>query len=105
MKIKKSIPVTLWIAIVGMGIFAAVHLISSFSQPIQLIAFLINLILLVGLYNGMKWAYIFTIVVSIFIPLVILLIDINTAFYILILNSIVLIPLLFSSRFFYPALD
>ena len=75
MQIKKSIPVALWIAIIGMGIFAVVHLISSFSQPMQMIAFLTNLILLIGLYNGKKWAYIFAIIASLFIPSIILLIN------------------------------
>jgi len=102
-QIKKSIPVALWIAIIGMGIFAVVHLISSFSQPMQLIAFLTNLILLIGLYNGKKWAYIFTIIASIFIPLIVLLIDTGTAFFILILNSVVLIPLILSTKYFFPA--
>ena len=95
-QIKKSIPGALWIAVISMGVFAIIHLVSGFSQPIQLIAFLFNLILLIGLYQGKKWAYIFTIIVSIFIPVIILLIDTRAAFYILILNSIVLIPLLFS---------
>lgn len=105
MQINKSIPFVLWIAILGISIFAIVHLISGFSEPIQFIAFLVNLILLIGLYNGKKWAYIFTFIFSLCIPLIILFIDTGAAFYILVLNSIVLIPLIFSTRFFYPMLN
>ena len=104
MQIKKSIPVALWIAIISMGVFVAAHLISSFSEPMQLITFLINIILLVGLYHGKRWAYIFTIIASLFIPLIILLKNTGAAFFVLVLNSIVLILLIISIKFFFPAL-
>lgn len=105
METNKTLPTTLWIAIIAMGIFAIIHLIIGFSKSDQFIAFAINSILLTGLYFGKKWAYIFTVVFSILIPLPLVAIksDITTSIIILMLNSIVLIPLLLSTKYFYPS--
>ena len=102
MQAKKSIPVILWIAIISMGVFACLHLIVSFSKPVQFFAFLVNSILLFGLYSGKKWAFIVTIIASIVAPLALISQDLGISFVILILNSFVLIPLLLSTRYFFP---
>lgn len=105
MKTQHSVPTTLWIAIIAMGLFAIIHLVISFSSPSQLIAFAANTILIFGLYNMKKWAYIFSIIVSLIAPLLLLSQTTGLALIILILNSIVIIPLLFSTRYFFPPLN
>jgi len=102
MQTKKSIPAILWVAIISMGIFACLHLIVSFSKPVQLIAFVVNLILLGGLYFGKKWAYVVTIVASLIVPLLLLYQNTGLSFAILIINSLVLIPVLLTTRYFFP---
>jgi len=102
MPAKKSIPTILWIAIISMGVFACLHLIVSFSKPVQLIAFIVNAVLLIGLYSGKKWAYVVTIIASLAAPLVLISQAIEISLVILILNSLVLIPVLISTRYFFP---
>ena len=102
MQAKKSIPAILWVAIISMGIFACLHLIVSFSKPVQLIAFVVNLILLFGLYFGKKWAYVATIIVSLLAPLALISLDEGSSLVILIINSLVLIPVLLTTRYFFP---
>lgn len=102
MQARKSIPTILWIAIISMGVFACLHLIVSFSKPVQLIAFIVNSVLLVGLYLGKNWAYVVTIIASLAGPLALISQDIGISFVILILNSLVLIPILSTTRYFFP---
>jgi len=102
MQTKKSIPTILWVAIISMGAFACLHLIISFSKPIQLIAFIVNVVLLVGLYLGKKWAFVVTIIVSLASPLALISQDVGISFVVLILNSLVLIPILLTTRYFFP---
>ncbi|MBN1348557.1 hypothetical protein JXJ21_04045 [candidate division KSB1 bacterium] len=102
MNTSKKIPAVLWIAIIGMCVFACLHLIVSFSKPVQIIAFIVNSILLIGIYMGKKWAYVVTIIAALFAPLVLLSQDSELSLVILTLNLIVLIPLLLSTRYFFP---
>jgi uncharacterized membrane protein YqaE (UPF0057 family) len=103
MHVKKSLPVSLWITISGMGIFAIVHFISGLTHPIQFIAFSINILLIAGLYSTKKWAYVVTIVIALLIPFILVFNHSGMAFNIFLLNSVVLIPLLLSTKFFFSS--
>lgn len=102
MQAKKSVPAILWVAIISMGIFACLHLIVGFSKPVQLIAFVVNLVLLFGLYSGKKWAYVITIIASLAAPFALLSQNTGLSFVILLMNSFVLIPVLLTTRYFFP---
>lgn len=102
MKDKKSIPPLLWVALIGMFVFACIHLVIGFSNPFQLIAFVINGILLAGLYSGKKWAFVITIGAALGVPLALVLRNLELSFIVLVMNSVVLIPLLMTIRHFFP---
>jgi len=102
MQIEKSIPTVLWVAIISMVFFACLHLVVSFSKPIQLIAFFANFALLIGLYLGKKWAYVVTIIASLIAPVALISQDTGLSFVLLVINSLVLIPVLLATRYFFP---
>ena len=102
MSLKNSLPRVLWFIIIVMAIFACIHLVVSFSKPIQLLAFTINIILLIGLYYRQKWAYIITIIASLIAPIAIYNQNNELSVIILLLNSIILLPLLIATRYFFP---
>lgn len=102
MKAQHSVPSILWIAIVAMGIFSIIHLMVSFSNSNHLFAFMVNVVLVLGLFYLKKWAYILTIISSLIAPVLLLFQTTGFALIILLLNSIVIIPLLLSTKYFFP---
>ena len=101
MALENSIPKTLWVALIIMGIFTIVHFIIGFVNPMQFIAVIINLILLFGLYKGLKWAY-FALIVAAILGALFALTDSYMSFYIVLgANLIVVVPVLICTKFFF----
>ena len=99
---KISFPRVLWVAIVSLAIFSVVHFITGLSQITQFFAFAINLLLIYGLLRLVKWACFIAIIASLAGPFVLSLQGTFYYYIILLLNLTVLIPVVLSSKAFFP---
>ncbi len=103
---EKKIPGALWISIAVLG--AAI--LMSFVIGVQtgsntlLVGVFLNVALLVGLLLGHKWAYIATLIFGIGGPIVIVAMGKNAEHTVGILvgNSLIVVPVIISTRFFFP---
>jgi hypothetical protein len=96
------VPNVLWIAIISLAVFGISHFIIGFTKPLQFLALGVNLILIFGLLGGFKWAYVLSIITSLLGPFLLLFNNFINFYVVLLLNSMVLIPVLISTRYFFP---
>lgn len=99
---NEKIPKVLWIAIISLFIFSIIHFITGLQKPIQFIALITNIILIMGLLRLAKWAYILSIVASLIGPLILLTEDSIYFYIILLLNLTLLLPVLICTKSFFP---
>ncbi len=101
MNSKSSIPKILWIAVISLAVFGIFHFILGLTNPVQFIAFAINVILIIGLLRLAKWAWVLSILTSILAPILLLMRGDAYFYFILIVNLTVLIPVLLTTKFFF----
>ena len=100
---KNQRPAPLWVAIVALGIMAMIHLgLAIRTSGVFLISVGLEAILIAGLVYGRKWAYILVLVFSALGVAASLSRGIEQGLAVLVGNAIVVIPMIFSRRFFFP---
>ncbi len=96
-------PTSLWVAIVVLGIMAMIHLgLAIRTNGALFISVVLEAILIAGLVYAQKWAYILVLVFSALGVAVSLSKGIGQGLGVLVGNAIVVVPLLLSTRFFFP---
>ncbi len=101
---ERQIPSTLWIGVAALGAMTLIQLqvgVQKGSDTL-LIAAILDAVLLAGLLLGRKWAYL--VVLATAIPGSIVMFGRNPgqAVVNLLLNSLVVVPVILSTRFFFP---
>lgn len=101
---RRDIPGVLWIAIVALAVITVLTLLSlpKSRSLVPLVAAGCNVGLLVGLVMGQKWAYVLTVVFSVVGVAVAFGKGASHGLAVLVGNGLVLLPVLFSTRFFFP---
>ncbi len=101
---KKQIPASLWVAIVALGIMALIHLGLAIktSAVVLFISVVLEATLIAGLVYGQKWAYILVLVFSVLGVTASVSKGIEQGFGVLVGNAIVVVPMVISTRFFFP---
>ncbi|HWI57251.1 MAG TPA: hypothetical protein VNZ22_08490 [Bacillota bacterium] len=104
---KRTIPAPLWVTIVALGVITLLTLLSLLQSNLlaRFAAAVCNLALMVGLVLGHKWAYVLTIVVSVLGVAVGFGKGFSSGLVMLLGNGLVVVPVLLSTRFFFPAED
>jgi len=102
---KREIPPVLWISIVVLGAVSVLQLFIALQRDSAslLVSVVLNLVLLAGLLHGCRWAYVLALVLSALGVAVRLGKGDNVAMGVLVGNALVVIPLVFATRFFFPA--
>ncbi|MEN6426821.1 MAG: hypothetical protein ABFE13_15785 [Phycisphaerales bacterium] len=102
---KREIPPVLWISIVVLGVVSVLQLFIALRRgPASLlVGVALNLVLLAGLLHGCRWAYVLTLVLSAVGVAIGLGKGDNVAMGVLVGNALVVIPVVFATRFFFPA--
>jgi hypothetical protein len=100
----RDIPPVLWVGLVSLGIMVVLKIVFIAAVgPLLLIDAALSAILLLGLYLGHKWAYVLTIVFCLAGVLMTMVNTPNLAVGVLLLNALVLVPVLMSTRYFFPS--
>ena len=102
MKTNSSSPNVLWLAIISLAVFSMFHFIIGLSQPLQFIAFAVNVVIIFGLVRLAKWAFFLAIFASLAGPLLLSFEGTIYFYFILLLNLTVLIPVLICTKSFFP---
>ncbi len=100
---KKDIPGLLWIAIVALGVISVLGLLAGLTHGflVALVAAGCNLILMFGLLRGYAWAYLLTVVLSVLGIAVALGRGGSQGVTVLAGNSVVLVPVILCTGFFF----
>jgi len=101
---SRNIPPVLWVGLVSLGLISAIQFVygASISSLPLVIAAAVSVGLVIGLYLGHKWAYVLIILFSVAGVLVTMARNPNLAVGVLLLNALVLVPVLISTRYFFP---
>jgi hypothetical protein len=102
---KRKIPGLLWISIVALILYALLTLVAvnKSERPLLLIVSAVsNVIILIGLVLGHKWAYILTILISVVGIGVVFRKSFSSGVITLILNGLVIIPMILCTQYFFP---
>jgi hypothetical protein len=96
-------PGVLWISIVALGIMAFTHLVLArkTGSAALFVSVVLEAILVFGLFHGCKWAYVLVLVFSILGVVISLAKGPGQGFGVLVLNAIVVVPMLISTRYFF----
>ncbi|MBA4148134.1 MAG: hypothetical protein H0X66_08455 [Verrucomicrobia bacterium] len=97
-------PLEVWIALGALTFITLLQIIAAVSRNSGglFVGALCNMALIVGLYRGHKWAYVVLIVFSIGGAVVAFGNSVQKGLVVLLLNAVVLVPILMSTRFFFP---
>ena len=100
----RKLPGALWISIASLGVITLIQLIIGVQKGsgIVLVAVVLNVALMAGLLLGHKWAYVAALVFAIVGLIVVLGKNAGHAMGVLIGNGLVIVPLVMSTRFFFP---
>ena len=103
--LERKIPGLLWIAIGALGLITVLTLFSGLARGsvTALVAALCNLGLLLGLVFGHKWAYVLLIVFSVLGVTVSFGKSAPQGLLVLIGNAVVVVPVVFRTRYFFPS--
>ena len=103
---NRSIPGPLWIAIVSTGVMIFGKCLAAFSVgPLVLVDAALTAILLYGIIRGYKWAYVLTILSIMFGIAMGFTKSVQDGLAVLACDSLVLIPVLFYTDYFFPKLE
>ncbi len=99
-----KIPPVMWIAIIAMGLYTVLSLSAGLARgsPALLLTAGANAALLLGLAKGKKWAYVIAIVVSGVSAAFAFWHSLNHGMSVLLADSLVAVPVILSTRFFFP---
>jgi hypothetical protein len=102
---ERKIPSTLWIGVAALGARMLIQLLVGVQggEDFLFVAAILDAVFLAGLLLGRKWAYIGTLVFAVGGPLALLGRNPAQAITALLLNSLVVVPVILSTRFFFPA--
>jgi hypothetical protein len=101
----RKMPSVLWVLIVAMGAISVVELVVGLRQASSqlLVSAVLNVVLIYGAARGHKWAYVLVLVFGLLGIIVAAGHSAGLAVGVLIGNGLVLVPLLISTRYFFPA--
>lgn len=101
---ERKIPSTLWIGVAALGAMMLIQLLVGVQrgEDSLFVAAILDAVFLAGLLLGRKWAYIGMLVFAVGGPLVLLGRNPERAVTALLLNSLVVVPVILSTRFFFP---
>lgn len=100
---EKKIPGPLWIALISLGLMVLGKvLVALTSGPVILVDAVLSGLLLAGLVFGHKWAYVLTFIFTAIGTVAGLSQGAEAGIAILVLDCLVLVPVLISTRYFFP---
>lgn len=101
---ERKIRPALWISIAALGIMSLIQLVIGVQRgsEVLFVAVVLNLVLLAGLLYGRKWAYVATLVFAVSGLVVALGRNAEQAMAVLVGNGLVIVPMIISTRFFFP---
>jgi len=101
---ERKIPSTLWIGVAALGAMMLIQLLVGVQKgsDFLFVAAILDAVFLAGLLLGRKWAYIGMLVFAVGGPLALLGRDPGQAITALLLNGLVVVPVILSTRFFFP---
>lgn len=101
---ERQIPSALWVGIAALGVMTLITLLTGVrtGSDVLLAATILDTVLLAGLVLGHKWAYVGILVFAIGGPLAVLGRNPEQTILGLLLNSLVVVPVILSTRFFFP---
>ena len=99
---NEKIPKILWIAIISLAIFSIIHFFIGLIKPIQFIALVTNVLLIIGILRLARWAYFLSIAASLIGPIILLTENSFYFYIILLLNLTLLLPVLICTKSFFP---
>ncbi len=101
---ERKIPSALWISIAALGVMTLIQLLVGVQRGSEalLVGAILDAVFLAGLLLGHKWAYVGTLVFAIGGPLAVMGRNPQQATLALLLNCLVVVPMVLSTRFFFP---
>jgi hypothetical protein len=101
----KKVPGALWVSIAVLGAITVIQMLIGVQKGsgVLLVAVLLNVALLAGLFLGQRWAYVATLILAIAGLGVALGKGPASAIGVLVGNGLVVVPMVLSTRFFFPA--
>ena len=101
---ERKIPSTLWIGVAALGAMMLIQLLVGVQrgEDSLFVAAILDAMFLAGLLLGRKWAYLGMLVCAVGGPLVLFGRNPEQAITALFLNSLVVVPVVLSTRFFFP---
>jgi hypothetical protein len=101
---ERKIPSALWISIAALGAMTLIQLIIGVQRGSNalLVTVILNVVVLAGLLLGHKWAYVVVLVLGVGGPIALLSRDARYAMTILLVDGLVTVPMILSTRFFFP---
>ena len=102
---QRAVPSVLWISLIALGLISVVQVALAIARMnvLLLIAVAFNVLILVGLYRGRRWAFVVTLVLGALGILVMLAWNPAAALGVLIGNVFVLVPMLLAKDYFWEA--
>ncbi len=102
---QRAVPGVLWISLIVLGLISVVQFALAIARMnvALLIAVAFNVLILVGLYRGRRWAFVVTLVLGALGILVVLGRNPAAALGVLIGNGFVLVPMMLAKDYFWEA--
>jgi hypothetical protein len=102
---RRVIPGVLWVSLIALGLFSFLQLLIGIIQPnvAMLISVVFNVLILVGLYRGHRWAFVVTLVLGLLGIVVTLARSPALGLGVLIGDGLVLVPMLLAKDYFWGA--
>jgi hypothetical protein len=103
--VERKVPPALWISIAALGAMTLIQLLIGVQKGsgVLLVSVILNAVFLAGLLQGQKWAYVGMLVLGIGGPVAMLGRNAGQALIILLINGLVIVPMILSTRFFFPS--
>ncbi len=100
---KRNIPGVLWVAIIALAGISVIQLGVAIARPNPglLLGVALQAAIVYGLYSGHRWAYVTLLVTGVLSIIVVSLRDARVGLATLVIDSIVLVPMLVSTRYFF----
>ena len=103
---KRRRPWIMWIALISLGVMVVAQFGMSVDEgPALLLSAVLSFFLLLGLWHGQRWAYVVTVVVVLITFVVGVADGDDDVVPVLMCNSLVAIPVLLSTRYFWVRSD
>ena len=102
---RRAIPGVLWVSLIALGLFSVIQLLLGVVRlnVVMLIAVAFNVLILVGLYRGHRWAFVVTLVLGLLGIVVTLARNPAVGLGVVICNGFVLVPMLLAKDYFWGA--